>query len=72
MSANIPASGSDKAWMCYYFDAKIQKNIVITAIPMTKHQAVQHAKAANKYFAGRQLVQVCQIPNWTPAESANS
>ena len=72
MSANITASGSDEALMCYYFDAKTQKNIVITARPMTKHKAVQHAKAANKYYAGRQIVQVCQIPNWTPAESANN
>ena len=58
----IAASGSDKEWMCYYFDAKTQNNMVITAVPMTKHQAVAHAKAANKYYAGRQLVQVCQIP----------
>ena len=58
----IAASGSDAAWMCYYFDAEKQKNMVITAVPMTKHQAQAHARAANKYYAGRQLVQVCQIP----------
>ena len=53
-------AGSAASWWVYYFDEG--KNHYITAIPLEKHQALGHARAATKYCRGRHIAQITETP----------
>ena len=59
--ASFAASdGSAATWWVYYFDEG--KKLYITAIPLNLKRAQDMARAAQKYFRGRAVIQITETP----------